>query len=251
MTCSNNNRFYVYVHRRKTDNSIFYVGKGTGYRYKRTDRNIHWQNVVNKHGYYYEFVLKNLTESQAMDLEIELIKFYSRQNLCNMTDGGEGMSGYVKSQSAKDAVANAHRGVKRHKSVGEKISKALIGIRHSDETKRKISEKLKGVKLSEETRRKMTKSRTGKKHKDDWNANIAKAWKTDIEQYKRRCLNMSLAAKRTKVKCITHDIVFLSIKSAVHWLTVVFNKPNASHSKIIKCCNDAKYTYYGMKWEYV
>lgn len=57
--------------------------------------------------------------------------------------------------------------------------------------------------------------------------------------------------KRTKVKCTTYDIVFLSIKCAVHWLTVVFNKPNASHSKIIKCCNDAKYSYYGMKWEYV
>lgn len=251
MTSSNNNRFYVYVHRRKTDNSIFYVGKGTGYRYKRTNRNIYWQNIVAKNGYYSEFVIKNLTESQAISLEVNLIKFYGRENLCNMTDGGEGMSGHVKSQSAKDAVGNAHRGVKRHKSVGEKISKSLVGRKLNAETKRKISEKLKGVKLSEETIRKMAESRTGKKHKDAWNANIAKAWKTDSERYKRRCLNMSLAAKRTKVKCITHNTEFDSVNDAVAWLKVTFNKIKANHSSICRSCKSKEYSYYGMKWEYV
>lgn len=95
-----NNIFYVYVHRKLTNNHIFYVGKGCGYRsHDKTGRNDYWNKIINKHGFSVEIVLKNLTESQAFNLEIELIKFYGRDRLCNLTDGGEGVSGAVFSES--------------------------------------------------------------------------------------------------------------------------------------------------------
>jgi len=92
-----NNVFYVYIHRRNDNNEVFYVGKGKDKRsHSKAGRNQYWLNIVNKHGYSIEIVEKELSEDEAFDLEVELIKFY-RENghkLTNLTDGGEGTSGY-------------------------------------------------------------------------------------------------------------------------------------------------------------
>lgn len=46
------NRFYIYCHRKKTDGKYFYVGKGCKYKYSDTNgRNQYWHNIVNKHGW--------------------------------------------------------------------------------------------------------------------------------------------------------------------------------------------------------
>lgn len=68
--------FYVYVHRRKDDGVIFYVGKG---RRKRltcsTNRSISWNKVVeNAGGFVAEKYLENLSEEDALLLELSLIK---------------------------------------------------------------------------------------------------------------------------------------------------------------------------------
>ena len=53
---SNEKIFYVYVHKRNDNGSIFYVGKGKGYRSKsKSGRSKHWFNIVNKHGYTIEY----------------------------------------------------------------------------------------------------------------------------------------------------------------------------------------------------
>lgn len=100
-----NDLFYVYVHRKQSDNNIFYVGKGKDYRaFSKKSRNKHWHNIVNKHGLKVEVVLNNLTENQALNLEIELIKFYGLDNLCNMTNGGDGVSGLKHSDKTKNKL---------------------------------------------------------------------------------------------------------------------------------------------------
>ena len=51
------NNFYVYVHRTADTGRIFYVGKGTKNRaWTKGSRNLHWRNIVNKHGYTVEIV---------------------------------------------------------------------------------------------------------------------------------------------------------------------------------------------------
>lgn len=40
--------FYVYLHSRATDGKVFYVGKGSEYRYKSKQRNNYWRRTVNK-----------------------------------------------------------------------------------------------------------------------------------------------------------------------------------------------------------
>ena len=68
--------FYVYIHRRKTDNKVFYVGKGNDRRgWQRTGRNKLWHTIANKHGVLCEIVKDNLDENLSFDLEKELISF--------------------------------------------------------------------------------------------------------------------------------------------------------------------------------
>ena len=111
--------FYVYVHRRKTDNKVFYVGKGNERRgWQVSGRNKLWHAIANKHGVVCEIVKDNLDEDLSFDLERELISFYGRFDLrtgclANFTDGGEGKSGNVPSvesiakqkESAKNSLA--------------------------------------------------------------------------------------------------------------------------------------------------
>ena len=86
--------FYVYEHIRNDTNAVFYVGKGKDYRANaRTDRNIHWQRVVNKAGgFSINFVAKNMDEELAYLCEQERIDQLKRlgAKLVNLTVGGEG-----------------------------------------------------------------------------------------------------------------------------------------------------------------
>ena len=43
------NNFYIYVHTKTTDNSIFYVGRGVGRRCtNKQNRNAYWNKIVAK-----------------------------------------------------------------------------------------------------------------------------------------------------------------------------------------------------------
>lgn len=99
--------FYVYLHRKKTTGEVFYVGKGTRDRaWKHSSRNGYWKKVSKKYGYTVEIVLDNLQEWYALELEKDLISYYGRKNLgdgtlVNLTDGGEGSSGYIVSEQCR------------------------------------------------------------------------------------------------------------------------------------------------------
>ena len=91
----------VYIHRKATDGTIFYVGIGKPSRAKRKEgRNKHWKNTVSKHGYTIDIVEKNLTWNEACESEIALIELIGRRDkgvgtLVNGTDGGEGGFGHI------------------------------------------------------------------------------------------------------------------------------------------------------------
>lgn len=143
--------FYVYLHRRATDGSVFYVGKGTGNRAWQTfGRNLHWKHISKKHGYFIEIAQDGMQQWWALELEMQLISLYGKNNLCNMTDGGDGSTGYKKSaetrkkQSISMSGANNPNYKMSHKFIGNKNPN--FGKHHSDEHKKKVSEKLKGRK---------------------------------------------------------------------------------------------------------
>lgn len=107
--------FYVYVHKRKTDGSVFYVGKGTGDRASdNSSRNIWWSRIVEKsNGYEFEIVYDNLTEQEAFKKEQELILEFGLDNLCNITKGGSGGDTLSRNPNLKE--------------IGKKISTQCTG----------------------------------------------------------------------------------------------------------------------------
>lgn len=124
-------KFYVYVHRRVTDNKVFYVGKGHSSRgWKSVGRNNLWHKVANKHGVVCEIVKDGLDEELSFTLEKDLISFYGRidlrtGHLVNFTDGGEGRSGAVFSSESiekqKESAKNSEACKAYHKSMKRKI----------------------------------------------------------------------------------------------------------------------------------
>lgn len=86
----------VYLHRRKLDNKVFYVGIGYKKRaYDFSSRNKFWINYVKKYGNpIVEIYKENLKKEDACKIEIKLIKQYGRRingkgHLVNLSTGGE------------------------------------------------------------------------------------------------------------------------------------------------------------------
>lgn len=98
--------FYVYLHRKLTDGSVFYVGKGYLSRAWRdgpgSGRSVRWNRTVSKHGYSVDIYISGVQEWYAFEVEKELIAYYGRDRLCNLTDGGEGGSGIVITDAQKE-----------------------------------------------------------------------------------------------------------------------------------------------------
>ena len=87
----------VYQHKTKDTDEIFYIGIGVARRraYSKHGRNKHWNNIVNKHGHYYEVLFEDVTREEAIQIEQYLISYYGRRDLgtgqlVNMTGGGDG-----------------------------------------------------------------------------------------------------------------------------------------------------------------
>jgi len=151
-----NDGFYIYTHVRPDTNEVFYVGKGRDNRaYRKSGRNKHWHNIVNKAGgFEVQILAENLIESLALELEVQLIKRFrdSAVNLCNKTDGGEGMSGWNHTEETKKKISTGKRGDKNPNfgRTGEKNPmfgrtgerNPMFGKNLSEESKRKQSEAL-------------------------------------------------------------------------------------------------------------
>ncbi|KKK56525.1 hypothetical protein LCGC14_3063640 [marine sediment metagenome] len=181
-----NKDYYVYLY--LTPNGIpFYVGKGSEDRYKvrghlgknspnpflkRKIRKVSAKNVK------IHFLHKNISEEEVFYWERYWIKYIGRRDkkegsLCNLTDGGEGPSGYMHTDEAKQKMSDVFKGriisdetrqkmgaAQKGRLAGEKNpmygkSAPNKGIPHSDETRQKMSTTQKGRKLSEITKQKM------------------------------------------------------------------------------------------------
>ena len=120
----NLNRFYVYEHLKPNTGEVFYIGKGCEKRaYQTRSRNNHWTNIVNKYGLEVNIVYTNLTNSEASQKEIDLIEFYGLDNLCNMTQGGDGCVSLK--QESKDKISNSLKGKIQSQESKDKRSASL------------------------------------------------------------------------------------------------------------------------------
>ena len=82
-----NNDHYVYLHRRKDNGEVFYIGHGRLNRANtKSNRNLKWHSTVkDSGGFYVDYLAENLTKSQAVALEkIKLEKPESEWKLVNV-----------------------------------------------------------------------------------------------------------------------------------------------------------------------
>lgn len=137
------NNWYVYVH--ENNGICFYVGIGKQLNrwVSRKGRNKYWHNVVKLNGGSFNAhkVLEGLTKEEACLREIHYIKAFRMHKAAktNLTDGGEGLTGYVRSPESRKKIAERMKG-----NCYGKGNKNWSGRKHSEETKRKNSEAQKG-----------------------------------------------------------------------------------------------------------
>lgn len=118
-------RHYVYIHRKESDNTPFYVGKGTRHRSESTrklqrayaihPRNNHWKGTVKKYGLIVEIVMHCFSDEEARNQEVLLIKAIGRLDLgegplVNKTDGGDGHGGLFVSKELREKRSINSRG---------------------------------------------------------------------------------------------------------------------------------------------
>lgn len=171
---------YIYSHTTLDTNQIFYIGIGSTPNYKRayskTYRSKHWNNIIKKHGYEVQILSHNKTWEEVCELEKLLISYYGRKdlglgNLCNLTDGGEGALGVVRSEELKKRYGLHNIGRKptpehlqknRDANSGEK--NGFYNKKHSEETIQYLRDINTGKKASEETKALLRSQRTSDKH---------------------------------------------------------------------------------------
>jgi group I intron endonuclease len=186
--------FYAYIHC-KPDGTPFYVGKGDEKRvsFKKRNHNPRHMNILNKYGETNILVgkMECSTEDNAFNLERGLIKRLRKMgvSIVNLTDGGDGAAGAVRSPETK-----------------AKMSSAQVGNKNSV-----------GSKRTPETRAKMALAKVG----NQWNVGRKCSLETKIK--KSRSLGGSA------VECRKGDIVlrFPTITEACKELGL--NLPNVVH----------------------
>lgn len=187
-------RFYVYMYLRAADSEIaakytpYYIGKGCGNR-SVTNQGRRIRMPADKNLIVY--VEESLTEAEAFRLEKYCIALYGRIDkgtgiLRNLTDGGDGHSGYIPTKEMRAKISAANKG----RYVGRKVS---------DATKAKISNATKGNRnprwntpVSIETRAKMSRAKKGRKQSREAVQNNIEARSRYLYEITDPCSNVYL-----------------------------------------------------------
>lgn len=148
--------FYTYFHTRNDTGAVFYVGKGKGRRSHDCDRNQHWNNIVAKHGHTVHIAARWPTEAEAFEHEKFLIACFRDMSvsLCNMTDGGDGVSGLIHSEASKELIRQAGVGriasaeSKAKNSESKKGNLFALGVERTADFKEQVSARFLGKKKS-------------------------------------------------------------------------------------------------------
>jgi hypothetical protein len=218
----NPNRFYTYAYLRE-DKTPYYIGKGKGNRlYKKGSRVF----APPKDKSRIIFLKQNLTEEEAFKHEIYMIDVFGRKDLgtgilYNRTDGGDGVSGAIRSDETRKRMSEAKIG-ENHPMYGKTLSEETkikmseaqkgntkrLGKTHSEETIKKMSEAHKGKTPSEETRRKLSEAKKGENNhnygktaSEETKKRMSGASKNPSEETKRKLSEASKGRKWWNDSC--------------------------------------------------
>ncbi len=267
----NAERFYVYEHIRKDTGAVFYVGKGSGKRCNHfVNRGKFWNNFCkSKDNVKVRLPIQNVDEELSLLAEVELIDLYRKRGvrLVNISDGGEGTSGWIPSQETRQRIGEANKhtpkasgekhGMFGKKHTAESLVKMVLsqnkrdhtnhpmrGKHHTNEAKAKVSLARKGKCVGKDN------PFYGKTHTDEIRKQIADARRGSkaTEQARK---NMSIAAlasaptnKLSKpVLCLTNGVKYYGLNDASKQL-------NLHRQTIRMVCNGKLTQTGGYKFEW-
>lgn len=133
-------KYYLYRHIRLDKNEPFYIGIGTKYgdkiyktfkneyyrAFDKINRGIIWKRVVNKSNYEVEILLESDSYEFIKEKEKEFIQLYGRIDLktgilANMTDGGDGTIGAIRTEEWIKNISKGNKGKKVSKEHVDKL----------------------------------------------------------------------------------------------------------------------------------
>lgn len=215
--------FYVYLHRKASTGDVFYVGKGQANRaWKDAGRSKHWRNIQAKHGLVVEIVCEGLQEWASFELEQDLIALHGRRDcgcgpLVNLTDGGDGMSGWVPSDHIRQKIKYAAQARSKDPKWAAGHNARLQAMHADRDFRDRHNKKMKALAQNPE-----------------W---IAKN-KASVR-----------ATHNKSVHCVEIDQKFCSAADACDWLRAN-GSPKASASAISAACLGRRPRAYGYHWRY-
>ena len=188
--------FYVYAWLRPCGEP-FYIGKGRGKRAGAIkSSNQIFVRIVDKIKAAGEVpsvikIAENLSESEAFEVEKAYIKKYGRRNnftgvLANLTDGGEGQSGWIPSLETRAKISSAHKGRKLSEEHKAKIKSSGAGRVVSEQTRQKLSDAFTGRVVTAEHRARISAAHIGKSLSEEHKAKISANSGSRSEDARRR-----------------------------------------------------------------
>jgi len=222
--------FYVYLHHKADDGTVFYVGKGClGRAHSMTGRSQFWFRVYKKHGRIISYAAKSMPHECALTLERILIHKYkaSGHALVNLTDGGGGICGL------------AHPSRKKvYSSLSEVFDSMLQATAH-----------MRSIGFTRASVAAISKCANGSKH-----TAYGRAWAFDrapdhpvrVGNENRGQAAKVLANKPVETSC---GLSFTSRNAAIRYLRAN-GFPKAAGVAVGECCTGKRMSAYGFKWNY-
>lgn len=191
MKTSGERRFYVYAYLR-TDGTPYYIGKGTKKR------------VTAKHSCAVPpqdrcvYLFENLTDAEAISREMALIALFGRKDigtgiLRNLTDGGDGTAGRVRSLEERQKISLAREGCKMSDQAKQRMMAARARTLEDPLVRERFAAAQRGKKQSEETKAKRAAALKGRKHSRERIEKVRQALKGRVVSVEQR-EKMSVAA---------------------------------------------------------
>jgi len=148
-------KWLVYAHYRLDTGECFYIGKGTEKRARAKDgRNPIWKRIEAKAGKKVIIVQFFEKEQDALDFEVDLIAKYNPK--ANITAGGEGVSGLIKTEEAKEKCRQSTLKLRKDKNWVENNLNNMREAVSKPESRNKIKAARKAFFENEQNRKHMS-----------------------------------------------------------------------------------------------
>lgn len=244
------NKYYVYSHL-NSKGEVFYIGKGKDKRaWNKAGRSEAWK-VCAKNGFSVDILACQLSESDSFLIERKHIARLKNQ-LCNVTSGGQGISGMIHSDATKEKISRSN-------------SKAHIGVKLSAEHVEARASAQRGKPKSETMKAKLRATLSTQENKDALSKR-AKMYAADPVMRAKKAKSLSDALRgrvfspehRLKISqgqggkpvvCVENNMSFGCSKDAERWLKTQ-GTPKAFSGNIINMIKGKHKSAYGYTWKY-